>query len=50
LVEGVVDGGEDGADPGVLGYVLVVVERHVEVHPHEQLLAGQVLDFIDVTN
>ena len=38
LLEEVLDGGDGGADAGVVGDVLVVVERHVEVGPHEHAL------------
>jgi len=50
LVQGVVQGGEYGADAGIFGDVLVVVERYVEVHAHEDLFAGQVVDFVDVAD
>lgn len=40
--EEVLDGGDGGADAGVVGDVLVVVERHVEVGPHEHALALEV--------
>lgn len=47
ILDQVLDGGDGGADPGVIGDVLVVVERHIKVGPHEHLLplqggAGQV--------
>lgn len=35
VAEEVLDGGDGGADTGVIGDVLAVVERHVEVGPHE---------------
>lgn len=38
----VFDGGNGGADSGVVSDVLVVVERDVEVCPHEHLLSFQV--------
>lgn len=45
----VLDGGNGGSNPGVVGDVLIVVEGHIEVSPHEDLLAleisrGQVAD------
>ena len=42
VAEEVLDGGDGGADAGVVGDVLVVVERHVEVGPHEHALALEV--------
>lgn len=38
VAEEVLDGGDGGADTGVIGDVLAVVERHVEVGPHEHAL------------
>ncbi|GJM88961.1 hypothetical protein PR202_ga05548 [Eleusine coracana subsp. coracana] len=35
VADEVLDGGDGGADAGVIGDVLVVVERHVEVGAHE---------------
>lgn len=42
VLDEVLDGGNGGADSGVVGDVLVVVERDVEVGPHEHLLSFQV--------
>ena len=43
LADQVVDGGQGGADAGVVGDRAVVVERYVEVHPHQHALAAQVI-------
>lgn len=42
VLDEVFDGGNGGADSGVVSDVLVVVERDVEVRPHEHLLSFQV--------
>lgn len=47
ILDQVLDGGDGGADPGVISDVPVVVEGHIKIGPHEHLLplqgrAGQV--------
>jgi len=42
LADEVLDGGDGGADAGVVGDVLVLVERHVEVGAHEDALPLEV--------
>ena len=35
----VLDGGNSGANPGVIGDVGVIVQRNVEINPHEHALS-----------
>ena len=42
MIPQVLDGGDSGADPGVVGDVGVVVQWNVEIHPDEHLLPLQI--------
>ncbi|RRT76180.1 hypothetical protein GW17_00030681 [Ensete ventricosum] len=43
------DGGHGGADTDVIGDLLTVIQRHVEIHPHEHPLYLEVV-FLKITN
>lgn len=38
----ILNGGDGSSNPGVISNVLVVVEGHIEVSPHEDLLALEI--------
>lgn len=38
IINQVLDGGDGGTDPGVISDYLAVVQRHVQIGPHEDLL------------
>ncbi len=42
LIHGTVDGGQRGADPGIVGDLMVVVERDVEVSPDDDALVAKI--------
>lgn len=41
ILEQVLDGGHGGADAGVVGDVLVLVQRHVQIRAHQDALTLQ---------
>ena len=41
----VLDGGNGGANPGVIGDVGVIIQRNVKINPHEHALSLQICFF-----
>src|SRR5439155_18785238 len=42
LIHGAVDGGQRGADPGIVGDLMIVVERDIEVSPDDDALIAKI--------